>query len=216
MNKNIELEVYKRLKHSIMTRQLTPSSQLIETAIAESFGVSRTPIRSALKKLEYEGLVQIIPRKGAFVTQTSIEEFIDLFQSRLFLEKEAAKLAATKITSNQLTYFENLMIEELQSYKDRNFEKFIIINNKMHMLIAESSKNKFYIKFINELNMKSNIYLIFHDDFYTKPIDRLNSLKEHKAIFEALKLKNPDKCAEAMELHIKSVFENLRLAKIHL
>lgn len=214
--KNVELIVYKELKRAIITRQYQPNSQLVESTIAEKMGVSRTPIRSALKKLAYEGLVNMIPRKGAFVAQTSIEEFLNLFSCRLLLEKEAAALAAKHISPKDLDYFEQLMKEEKNSYQNRDLENFILVNNKIHMLIAEVSMNKYYAKFIEELLMKSNIYLIFYDDFYTKPIEDLNSIEEHNLLFDALKSRNPDKSAYAMECHIKSIFENLKLAKIHI
>lgn len=209
---NIETKIYNELKHSIITRQYKPNSQLVETTIAKKMGVSRTPIRSALQKLSYEGLVNIIPRKGAFVAQTSIEEFVNLFSSRLLLEKEAARIAAEQISNSDLDYFNKLIIEERTTHEEKNLEKFLDINDKMHMLIANASKNVYYTKFIQELTMKSNIYLIFHDDFFTKPIKELHSLNEHMLIYEALKSRNPKKSAKAMEQHIKSIFNNLGLS----
>jgi len=208
---NMEVKVYKELKHAILTRQLYPNSQLVEATIAEKLGVSRTPIRSALKQLAYEGLVNIIPRKGAFIVQPTKEEFMQLFSCRLLLEKEAIRLATKQIISTDIDSLELLMKEEKESYLNKDFEKFLSANKKMHMTIVKATGNKYYIKFIEELLTKSDIYLIFYDKFYTKPIEESNSVKEHKQLFEALKARDPDESAKAMEYHIKSIFENLNL-----
>lgn len=209
VNENTEGIVYKKLKNAILTRQIYPNSQLVEEAIAKKLGVSRTPIRSALKQLAFEGLVEIIPRKGAFIVQPTKEEFIQLFSMRLFLEKEAARLAATNITDADIAAFKKLTCDEKESYLKRDFEAFLKTNYKMHMIIAEATKNKYYVKFIDELLGKSDIYLIFYDKFYSKSIEELNSVKEHKQILDAFRTKEPDKCAEVMGNHIQSIFENL-------
>ncbi|WP_168198372.1 GntR family transcriptional regulator [Crassaminicella thermophila] len=208
---NIENKVYKELKHAILTKQFYPNYKLVEATIAEKLGVSRTPVRSAFKKLAYEGLVNIIPRKGAFIAQPTIEEFMQIYSSRLILEKEAAILAAKQMTAVDLDFFKQLLEEEKESYQKRDFEKFIATNNKIHMLIAEASKNRYFIKFINELLTKSNIYLVFYDQFYTKPLEELNSVKEHGQLFKAIKAGDSYKSGQAMEQHIKSIFENLEL-----
>lgn len=214
--KDAEESVYKKIKQAIITKQYIANSQLVESILAEELRVSRTPIRSALKKLSYEGLVNIIPNKGAFVAQTTIEEYIELYSSRELLEKESARIAAKNISLNELVNLKQLLKEEIESYNERNLEKFIEVNNKIHMTIAKASKNKYFIKFIEELITKSTIYLIIYDEFYTKPLEKLNSVKEHKELYEALKSRNPEKSADAMGIHIKSVFENLGIIKIRL
>ncbi|GAA0181474.1 GntR family transcriptional regulator [Clostridium sediminicola] len=214
--KDAEKSVYKKIKQAIITKKYTSNSQLVESTLAEELKVSRTPIRSALKKLSYEGLVNIIPNKGAFVAQTTIEEYIDLYSSRELLEKESARIAAKNISLNELENLKQLLEEEKESYNERNLERFIEVNNEIHMTIAKSCRNQYFIKFIEELVTKSTIYLILYDEFHTRPLEELNSVIEHKEIYEALKNRNPDKSAEVMSLHIKSIFENLGITKIRL
>lgn len=205
-----EEKVYKIIKHAIMTKQFYPDYQLVETTIAEKLGVSRTPIRSALKKLSYEGLVKIIPRKGAFVSQPSLEEFLNIFSCRLLLEKEAARLAAKKITSSDLKYLENLIEKQTKNHQEKNFEGFINTNNSMHMLIAKTSRNKYFVKYIDDLMTKSNIYLVYYDKFYIRKTTESETLKEHNELFTALKENNPQKSSKAMYNHIQNTFENLK------
>lgn len=209
--KNMEEKVYNEIKQEIITRRLYPNTQLVEATIAEKMGVSRTPIRGALKKLAYEGLVEIKPRKGAFIAQPTKEEMMQLFNARLTLEKEAARLAVNNISEDDIKVFQKLLENEKESYQNRDMEKFLLTNNEMHMVIARASKNKYYIKYIEELLNKSDIYIIFYDKFYTTTIDDLNSVREHKCIYNSLKNKDENNLVEAMDFHIKNIFDNLNI-----
>jgi DNA-binding GntR family transcriptional regulator len=209
---NAEEMVYDELKDAIIQRRLYPNMQLTEASIAEKMGVSRTPIRGALKRLEYDGLVRIIPNKGAFVAQPSIDEYKDIFACRLLLEREAAGYAAEKITDEELHEYGEYQALEKIAYKNRDFAGFVSANNSMHMIIAKASGNAYYIKYIKEQLLKSTIYLVHYDTFYTKSYEELNSVGEHERLIKALLTRDKKLARFAMEEHIKSIFENLNLA----
>lgn len=209
---NAEEKVYNELRDAIIQRRLYPNMQLTETSIAIKLGVSRTPIRAALKRLDYDGLVRIIPNKGAFVASPSVEECGDIYACRLLLEREAAGEAAIRITPEELELYQMYQDVEKESYRKRDFAGFIEANNRMHRVIAHASGNNYYIKYIDEQLMKSTIYLVHYDTFYTKAYDDLNSVGEHERLFRALKNKDKDEARAAMEAHIISIFENLNVA----
>lgn len=211
MNTKQNIDIYKEIRNLILTRKVFPNYQLVESKIAEQFGVSRTPVRSALQKLAYEGFVNIIPNKGTFVSQPSVTELNNIFELRKLLEPKAARLAHKNADKNFLSLLSNYLEEETESYNNRNLEDFFKANRNIHLLIAKTSKNDYLIKYIEELITKSDIYLVFYDDFYTKPIDDLLSIKEHLQIFDSFCNSDEEECENIMLNHIKSIFENLNL-----
>src|SRR6056297_1567214 len=132
---NAEEKVYNELKENIIRRRLYPNMQLTEASIANKMGVSRTPIRGALKRLAYDGLVRIIPNKGAFVEQPTVDEYEDIFACRILLEREAAGYAAERFTEKEFKEFELYQEWEKESYRSKDFGRFIDANNRMHMVI---------------------------------------------------------------------------------
>lgn len=205
---DVELNVYHRIRSAIWKRELLPNEQLVEITLAEKLGVSRTPIRTALKKLSYEGLVNIISSKGAFVAQPSIEEMIQVFSCRLLIEKEATMLAAKAISAKDISYLEKLFEEENKIYtSNKDFEKYLDNNLKFHIMISNNCQNKYYSKYVEELAVKSNLYLIYFDDL-TNP-EESHSLKEHARIITALKEKNAEESGKAMYAHILTMYNFL-------
>lgn len=208
-NKNMDDMVYKALRHEILTKKLYPNTQLVETAIAEKLGTSRTPVRDAIKKLSYEGLVKIIPRRGAFIVCPTKEEFSQLFFCRLLLETKATELAAANITDGEIKLLEEHIKEEMICLRNKDIESYMVNNKNLHMVIVRASRNEYIIKYTEELISKSDIYLIFYDNFLLKKEEDINSFQEHRNLVESLKNRDPQKSAQAMEVHIKSIFENL-------
>lgn len=207
--KNREEDVYKALRQDILSKKLYPNTQLVETAIAQKMGISRTPVRDAIKRLAYEGLVNIIPRKGAYIVCPTKEEFLQLFTCRLHLETKAVELAASQITDEEIQELEQLMHVEQDCFRRKSVEEYITINKQIHMTMVRACRNDYFIKYIEELISKSDIYLIFYDNFLFKREEDVNSFKEHKKLLDALKNRDPKKSYSAMEAHVKSIFENL-------
>ena len=100
--------VYEELKRRIMTGKITPHTRMMEVDLAEDMGVSRTPVREAIRKLEKEGLVTIEPRKGAYASDISTEDMVNVLTVREELEALAAGIAASRITGEQISRMEHL------------------------------------------------------------------------------------------------------------
>jgi len=206
-----EERIYELIKMKIIKRELFPGCQIRESQLAESTGISRTPIRAALKKLSYEGMVNIIPNRGAFVSNPSIEEIKSVYECKKLLESAAIKLACINITHEQLNRMEELLHNNVEAHMQKDLFKFMKANDEFHMIIAKASKNICYEKYIGELIAKSNVYLIFYDKFmFTSPEDSY-ALKEHRNILDSLKARDVDKCVEAIERHNQITLDELGL-----
>jgi DNA-binding GntR family transcriptional regulator len=104
--------VYAQVRHAILTGALRPKERITENQIAERFGLSRTPVREAFRRLEAEGLIVVVPQRGAFVSQPSLEDILEIYQIRTPLECMAARIAADAITEAQLGRLEELVAVE--------------------------------------------------------------------------------------------------------
>jgi len=207
---NSEELVYQKLKSAIRKRYIKQGSQLVEVALAKQLGVSRTPVRSAIKRLESEGLVNSIPNKGAFVITPMLREIEETFLVRAQLEKMAARLTAKKITKNQLGVLQELIDTEAQVFDKSNLDSYFAINDTLHLKIAEFSGNKVLSSYVQELLDRTRIYLILYDPFLKL---EYSPTAEHQKIVNVLKTRTPKEAGKAVEKHIKSSIEGLGAAE---
>lgn len=205
---SIELDTYNKLKNDILSQRLAFGTKLNESELSHMYGVSRTPIRSALKKLSYEGLVVLETNKGASVVKPSVKELSQILETRMVLERAAMNMAVQNISDEELQHLSSLLKEETQCYVSRNLERYIRVNHNIHMIIANATRNKYFIEFIDKLMTKSSIYLLFFDSFYTVPLSKVLSIKEHQQVFKALKARDAAAC-DLWERHIASSFQSI-------
>lgn len=206
---NSDDSVYSKLKTAIRKKYIKQGSQLVEASIAQQLGVSRTPVRSAIKKLETEGLVNIIPNRGAFVITPTRKEIEETFLVRAQLEIMACKLAATTATRKQIAELETLTRLEAKIFSDRNLDAYYQLNDTLHLKIAESSGNNILCSYIKKLLEKTRIYLILYDPFYKL---KYHPTLEHKCIVDAIANRDPEGAAKAIEEHISSSINGLHSA----
>lgn len=208
-NQNSEVIAYEKIKRAIMLKRLFPGQQLGEEWISKHLKMSRTPVRAALKKLQDERLVEVIPRRGAFVYEPSIKEIQDVFNVRIVLESYAAKISAPLIQNNDIKRLNSLLKQEENAYQERKLENFIEVNNAIHVFPAIITKNEVLISQINTLIDWSNCYVMLRDPFYNRSVDTAKNIPEHKAIVEALSNKQSKKAEEAVRYHLQSTADSL-------
>ncbi len=204
-----EESVYQRLKNAIRKRYIKQGSQLVEVTLAQQLGVSRTPVRSAIKRLGAEGLVNSIPNRGSFIITPTLKEIEETFLIRAHLEKMAACLTAEKITHDQLIILQELINSETLVFDKNNLDDYFTVNDTLHLKIAEISGNTVLCSYINELLNKTRIYLILNDPFCKR---EYSPTTEHQTIIDALKKHSPKEAGRAVENHIKSSIEGLETA----
>ena len=117
--------VYEELKRQIMIGEIPPGTRMMEVELADDMGVSRTPIREAIRKLEKEGLVSIEPRRGAYASDISVKDMVDVLEVREFLEGMAAGLAAKKITAEEIESLKKATATYKKAVESGNTEEII-------------------------------------------------------------------------------------------
>ena len=188
-----------KLQKDILTGKLKPGDKLTEQELCKAYGVSRTPVREALRQLEADGLGENILNRGAFVVGMSEQDYEDMFELRKAYEVQAVKWAIERITEEEMDRLEETF-EFMEFYTLRNdIDKMLTINSGFHQVIYEASHNRMLKKLLssyqNYLKYKG-IESAYDDDYLT------TVLEEHRAIFKAFKDKDVKAGTLAMEMHI--------------
>ena len=195
-------EVAELLRQRIFNRELAPGSWIDELKLAEEYGISRTPLREALKVLATEGLVTMKVRRGAYVTEVSERDLADVYHLLALLESDAAGIVATKASDVQLKELATLHKELERSVGQR--EKFFELNEAFHMRLLAIADNRWRDQMVADLRkvMKLNRH-----NSLLKTGRIQESLAEHQAIMTALLARNPTGTVQAMQSHFKNGLE---------
>ena len=158
--------VYLELKHKILTGEIVSQTRLMEIDLSEKMNVSRTPIREAIKKLADDGLVKIVPRRGAYVANISIKDMLDVFEVREDMEGFVAKLAAERIEESQKDELRKISAEYDAALKSPDNKDIIIeLDEKFHNFIVSCCGNETLselVKYVQELSLRFR-YLYYND-----------------------------------------------------
>jgi DNA-binding GntR family transcriptional regulator len=195
-------EVAERLRERIFQQELPPGSWIDELRLAEEYGISRTPLREALKVLATEGLVTMKLRRGAYVTEVSDQDLRDVYHLLALLESDAAGVVAVKATVPELKDLQALHAELEGAAGDR--EEFFRINEAFHRRLLAIAENRWRDQMVSDLRkvMKLNRH---HSLLKTGRI--AESLKEHRALMEALTQRNAALAVERMREHFRNGLE---------
>lgn len=143
--------VFESIREAIITGELEPGERLMEIQMAEELGVSRTPVREAIRRLELEGFVVMIPRKGAYVASLSLKDLADVFEIRAALEGLAASLAAQRITDKELDELERVLMQMTECVGSDDLETMIDLDTKFHETLFIASRNRRLSQMMNHL-----------------------------------------------------------------
>lgn len=189
-------EVAEQLRQRIFRRELEPGSWIDELKIAEEFGISRTPLREALKVLAAEGLVTMKVRRGAYVTEMSEKDLRDVYHLLSLLESDAAGVVAERATPEQQQTLRDLHAELESAAANR--EAFFSVNERFHMALLDMADNRWRSQMVADLRkvMKLNR----HNSLFKQ--GRIeDSLSEHRAILDAMLSRDAEGTRRAMQAH---------------
>ena len=152
--------VFNNIKDGILTGRLRPGERLLENQLADELGVSRTPIREALRMLELENLVDLIPRKGAQVKKMSEKDIKDILEIRKVLDELAAGLAAENITKQEIAELKKLHSDFVEAFERGDREAVLEADTKFHDVIFNTTKNDKLIQIISNISIQIYRYRI--------------------------------------------------------
>lgn len=191
--------VFNTLRRAILKGELKPGERLMEIALADKLGVSRTPIREAIRKLELEGLVVMAPRKGAKVASITERDLNDVLEVRKGMEVLAISLACKRITGEELEKLESIERSFQSLIESGNLTELAEMDVKFHDTIYQATNNQRLVQLLN--NLREQMYRYRME--YLKDIAVRRTLaEEHKAIFEALRGRDESKAQNYVSVHI--------------
>ena len=213
MNEYLPLRdvVFNTLRKAILRGELKPGERLMEIQLANKLGVSRTPIREAIRKLELEGLVLMIPRKGAEVAKISESNLRDVLEVRRSLEELAIDLACQRITEEELDELNKAEVDFKAAIENGDAMQIAQTDESFHEIIYNSTKNQKLVQILNNLREQMYRYRLE----YIKDADKRQILMvEHEHILKALTLRHIQEAKMAVREHIDNqeitILKNLK------
>ena len=199
--------VFHKIRADILNGKYKENDELREAAIGDELGVSRTPVREAFRQLELEGLIRIVPNKGAYVTGITSKDVADIYMIRSLLEGLCAKWATEHITEEQMQEMEeNVYLSEFHAGKGHK-EQIAVLDNRFHEILYEACDSK----------MLEHLLKDFHQYVYRVRKQTLSqdsrgnaSNHEHREIMEAIKEHDSERAAELAKLHMLKAYENIK------
>jgi DNA-binding GntR family transcriptional regulator len=204
--KSLREIVFETIRTAIVQGNLKPGERLMEVQLAQELGVSRTPVRESIRKLELEGLVKMIPRKGAYVTPLSIKDLKEMMQIREALESLVAELAAENATEEEV----EAMRKSNRGFEDslRNGDEDGIIDYDItfHEILYKASRNERLCNMIHTLREQMQRVRV---EYVHNVDDKLPLIGQHRAIIDNVARHNPEEAAKYAAKHITVTEENM-------
>lgn len=194
--------VYDYIKNQIVTKTIYPGTRIVEEDLVRETGVSRTPVRSALMRLAYDGLIQQQPNRGAVVAKPSATDLRQVYEARAVLEVGAFRAAVHRRSDESVLQMEQNLQKQQDLTNLFNMTEYVRLNREFHWIITMEAQNAYYEKYLNELQNKVATYLLFWDSSTTNSL----SLDLHRRIFEAFRDRDEQK-------GVLALMEDLQLAE---
>ncbi len=189
-----------KIRDLIHKNALEAGAKLNEIQLCEQLGVSRTPLREALRALSAEGLVDIHPNRGAFVSEISMEELQHSFEVMSILEGSCARLAAERLTNADLAELEKLHEKLEDHYRDNDPHAYVQHNKDYHEFIQEKTGNPVLSRIVSDLRGRIQLHR-FRQIYRPGRLDR--SIDEHRGLMEAFRAREGERAEKLMQLHLK-------------
>lgn len=198
--------VFHRIREDILSGKYGENEELREASIGAEFGVSRTPVREALRQLELEGLVKIIPNKGAYVTGISDKDTRDIYIIRSYLEGLAARWACERMSEEQIDSLEEIVYLSEFHAKKKHYDQLVELDNKFHESIYRASGSKILE---HELTTFHHYLERIRKQSLKKEERALQSNGEHLSILEAMRKRDANLAEKLAHEHIIQTIENM-------
>lgn len=207
-NYSLRGQVFHAIREDILKGRYKENDELRETTLGKELGVSRTPVREALRQLELEGLVKIIPNRGAFVTGISEKDVRDIYMVRSVLEGLCVQMAAEHMTKECIDELEEVLLLAEYYLEKGNMEQLTELDGKFHQILYTASESRILEHVLSDFH--KYVQLARRNSVKTESRAQ-KSLEEHREILEALKENDAEKAEKLANTHILNVMKNLHL-----
>jgi DNA-binding GntR family transcriptional regulator len=198
--------VAETLREAIVNGTLNPGERLMEIQLAEELGVSRTPVREAIRKLELEGFVVMIPRRGTYVADLSIKDINEVFEIRTALDVLAAGLAVERITEDELEQLERLLVEIGELIETDDTDRIVEADSQFHDVLYRASRNDRLVGIINNLREQ---FTRFRSISIQYPGRMVKSVEEHRRLVEAIASRDTELAQQIAREHMENSEQTL-------
>lgn len=198
--------VFHTLRKAIITGELPPGERLMETQLGEKLGVSRTPIREAIRKLELEGLVVMVPRKGAQVAQFTQKDIKDVLEVRAALEALAVRLACKRMDERSFLRLQLVITEYEYAAKENDIETMILKDVEFHEIIFSATENDKLVQMFGNLGEQVHRFRIA---YLKNTAESMSVQEEHTEILKALRAGDADGAAKLATTHIEKQSDSI-------
>ncbi len=198
--------IFNTLREAIIVGELKPGERLMEVQLAEKMGVSRTPVREAIRKLELEGLVTMIPRKGTHVAELSVKDIMDVLEVRTSLDCLATALSVARISAEEIKELKSISAQFVNYMEKGNLQGLIKKDIEFHDVIYRSSRNEKLLQIANNLREQVYRFRVIYLKDYVSPRE---VVKEHSDILDAIVGKDTAAAQKAAEEHVRNQKETM-------
>ena len=197
--------LYRKIKEEIINQNLKPGTRLPERELAEKYNVSRTPIRQVLQQLSSDGLVEFTPYKGAFIKDLTIEEFKDITQLRMVLEKLAVEMCCESNDEDVVKSLEEIIEKQKNAILNNDVKEYSQLDQEFHYSIVNGSTNCELKNIIETLNQKAYLSRV---RTLSLPGQMERSLREHQEILNCIMRKDKECAGNKASAHVKEALQN--------
>lgn len=194
------------IRSAINSGKYHPGERLMEIQMAEELGISRTPVREAIRKLEMEGFVVMIPHKGTYVADISLKDITEIYEVRLSLDMLAASLAAERISDEELEEMNRQLLLTATLSVKKDMDKIVAADSVFHDVLYRAARNERLVAIIN--NLREQITNI-RGRSMAQPGRMKETLAEHRALLDAIASRDAEAAAAAARNHIENAERTL-------
>jgi len=195
------VQIADMLRDMIMTGKLEEGDKVNESELCETMGISKTPLREALRVLSVEGLIRLVPNRGAFVTKPTFEEIAEMFDVMSLLEGFCARVACEKMTPKDFARLEKLHSKLEENFERHDQEEYIRINNQYHSFVQEIAGNRTLNQIVGGLRKK---ILLYRFQSLNLPARFECSIREHRDLLEAFRQRDHLRAEALMREHLQN------------
>lgn len=200
-------QAYEAIRQKILSNVYPPGTALSERELSEQLAVSRTPVKDALKRLHFEGYVDVTPERGAVVSKIGLSDTLELYEIREALEGHFVRLAAERRREEDVEQLERCLLLHRRMYEEGAFDN-TEHEDAFHICLARASFNHRLVSYLDMLIRQCGRTTVLHNRHSAQRIAR--SIAQHQAILDAVRAGDPDAAEQAMRSHLRDVIESTK------